>query len=41
MNLIGEVGIWINAKSGVGTHIAIPTIGLQWEILIARCCASR
>ena len=32
MNLIGEVGIWINAKSGVGTHIAIPTIGLQWKI---------
>ncbi len=33
MNLLGEVGIWINAKDGVGTHIAIPTIGVQWKIL--------
>lgn len=29
VNVLGEVGFWINAKSGLGTHIAIPTLGLQ------------
>lgn len=31
LNLIGEVGFWINAKSGLGTHIVIPTVGVQWR----------
>ncbi|BDG07803.1 outer membrane protein [Anaeromyxobacter paludicola] len=32
LNLLGEVGFWINAKSGLGTHIAIPTVGVQWKM---------
>ncbi len=32
VNLLGEVGFWINAKSGLGTHIAIPTVGVQWKL---------
>ncbi len=32
VNVLGEVGFWINAKSGLGTHIAIPTLGLQVKL---------
>jgi hypothetical protein len=32
MNLLGEVGFWINAKSGLGTHVAVPTVGVQWKL---------
>lgn len=32
VNLLGEVGFWVNAKSGMGLRLVVPTIGIQWVL---------